>query len=110
MARGGSESRRPTGHPVSWAAPAPVHYCKRRSTLWTFWVGVFFRTRVVESTTCGRNRGRRTMKELAGQPGEQPFLHQDWTIAALMVLVAFTLRVPFRSQLAYHWDSAQFAL
>ena len=31
-----------------------------------------------------------------------------WTIA--LFAIALVLRVPFRSQLAYHWDSAQFAL
>jgi hypothetical protein len=34
----------------------------------------------------------------------------DVVMAALFFAAAVALRVPFRSQLAYHWDSAQFAL
>ncbi len=34
----------------------------------------------------------------------------DGMIAAVFFLVAVGLRVPFRSEWAYHWDSAQFAL
>src|SRR6266404_2129575 len=34
----------------------------------------------------------------------------DCGIALALFLVALVLRVPFRSQFAYHWDSAQFAL
>ena len=35
---------------------------------------------------------------------------RDWVIAAFLFVLAFALRVPFRSQFAYHWDGAQFAL
>ena len=35
---------------------------------------------------------------------------RDWLIAALFGAVSLALRVPFRSQFAYHWDSAQFVL
>lgn len=35
---------------------------------------------------------------------------RDWAAAASVFAVAFALCVPFRSQLAYHWDSAEFAL
>ncbi|HTS19216.1 MAG TPA: glycosyltransferase family 39 protein [Verrucomicrobiae bacterium] len=35
---------------------------------------------------------------------------RDGIIAILMFLVALASRIPFRSQFAYHWDSAQFAL
>lgn len=38
------------------------------------------------------------------------FGRRDWTIAALLFVVGIALRVPFRSQLAYHWDGAEFAL
>src|SRR5277367_433242 len=34
----------------------------------------------------------------------------DWCVAALLLAGALALRIPFRSQFAYHWDSAQFAL
>jgi hypothetical protein len=34
----------------------------------------------------------------------------DYGIALALFVVALALRVPFRSQFAYHWDSAQFAL
>ncbi len=50
------------------------------------------------------------MKECPGQTGERQFLRQDWVTAVLLLLIAFLVRVPFRSQMAYHWDSAQFAL
>lgn len=35
---------------------------------------------------------------------------RDWVVAAAIFAVAFALRVPFRSQLVYHGDSAEFAL
>jgi hypothetical protein len=38
------------------------------------------------------------------------FSGQDWTVAATMFLVSVALRIPFRSQLVYHWDGAQLAL
>lgn len=38
------------------------------------------------------------------------FGRRDWATAALLFVVGFALRVPFRSKLAYHWDGAQFAL
>src|SRR6266478_6405702 len=38
------------------------------------------------------------------------FMGRDWFLAALLCLVGLALRVPFRSQFAYHWDSAQFVL
>ena len=34
----------------------------------------------------------------------------DWCIAASVFVTALALRIPFRSQFAYHWDSAQFVL
>ena len=34
----------------------------------------------------------------------------DWWSAAGVFVVALAVRVPFRSQFAYHWDSAEFAL
>src|ERR1022692_1808718 len=50
------------------------------------------------------------MNEVNGQTGCRQFLRQDWNTAILIVFIAFLLRIPFRSQFAYHWDSAQFAL
>jgi hypothetical protein len=41
-------------------------------------------------------------------PGQ--FERRDWVIAAFLFVLAFALHVPFRSQFAYHWDGAQFAL
>lgn len=38
------------------------------------------------------------------------FTRSDWAWAAGFFLFSLTLRVPFRSQYAYHWDSVQFAL
>ncbi len=38
------------------------------------------------------------------------FGRTDWVAAALLFAAGLALRVPFRSQLAYHWDSAQFSL
>ncbi|HUK83733.1 MAG TPA: glycosyltransferase family 39 protein, partial [Verrucomicrobiae bacterium] len=35
---------------------------------------------------------------------------RNWITAALLFGASMVMRVPFRSQLAYHWDSAQFAL
>jgi hypothetical protein len=35
---------------------------------------------------------------------------REGVVAALFFVSALLLRLPFRSQLAYHWDSAQFAL
>src|SRR5438094_10305833 len=35
---------------------------------------------------------------------------RDWLGAAALVAASVALHGPFRSQLAYHWDSAQFAL
>jgi len=35
---------------------------------------------------------------------------RDWGVAAGLFIVAVALAVPFRSQLPYHWDSAEFAL
>jgi len=34
----------------------------------------------------------------------------DVTLAVMLLAAALALRIPFRSQMAYHWDSAQFAL
>src|ERR1035437_1109145 len=34
----------------------------------------------------------------------------DVALAAVLFAAALALRIPFRSQFAYHWDSAQFAL
>ena len=38
------------------------------------------------------------------------FEGRDWLGAAMLFVVSFGLRAPFRSHYAYHWDSAQFAL
>src|SRR5258707_15073960 len=38
------------------------------------------------------------------------FERGDWLTVALLCAVSLALRIPFRSQFAYHWDSAQFAL
>src|SRR6266478_4579663 len=38
------------------------------------------------------------------------FERRDWLMVALLCAASLALRVPFRSQFAYHWDSAQFAL
>jgi hypothetical protein len=38
------------------------------------------------------------------------FEQRDWLAASILCAVSFAMRVPFRSQYAYHWDSAQFAL
>jgi len=35
---------------------------------------------------------------------------REWLIASALFVVAFAVRVPFRSQFAYHWDGAQLAL
>ena len=42
--------------------------------------------------------------------GETRFKPRDWMMATLFFAVGLALRVPFRSHLAYHWDSAQFTL
>lgn len=42
--------------------------------------------------------------------GEVRFERRDWMMAALFFAVGLVLRIPFRSQMAYHWDSAQFTL
>ena len=38
------------------------------------------------------------------------FEKRDWAAAAAFFLVTLGLRLPFRSQYAYYWDTAQFAL
>ena len=35
---------------------------------------------------------------------------RDWGIAALIFLASAAIRVPFRSELAYHWDCLEFTL
>lgn len=35
---------------------------------------------------------------------------QDWIAAAGLFAASIAIRVPFRSQMAYHWDSAEFSL
>ena len=42
--------------------------------------------------------------------GERRFERRDWMMVALFLAVGVMLRIPFRSQMAYHWDSAQFTL
>lgn len=37
------------------------------------------------------------------------WLSRDWTAAAFLFLFSFLLRIPFRSQFLYHWDSVNFA-
>jgi hypothetical protein len=46
----------------------------------------------------------------AGTVGATTLMRNDYGIALALFVVALALRVPFRSQFAYHWDSAQFAL
>jgi hypothetical protein len=46
----------------------------------------------------------------AGTVGATTLTRSDYGIALALFVVALALRVPFRSQFAYHWDSAQFAL
>ena len=41
---------------------------------------------------------------------DRRFTWQDGWVAGLLGLVALALRVPFRSEMAYHWDSAQLAM
>ncbi len=51
------------------------------------------------------------MKGANGAPANTPhFLRRDWGGAALIFLVAVALDIPFRSQFAYQWDSAEFTL
>src|SRR6266446_3102013 len=38
------------------------------------------------------------------------FDRNDWVTVAAFFLGSLALRVPFRSEYAYHWDSAEFAL
>ena len=35
---------------------------------------------------------------------------RDWGVAALIFLVSAAIRIPFRSELAYHWDCLEFSL
>jgi len=49
-------------------------------------------------------------RKSAGTVGTTTLTRSDYGIALALFVVAFALRVPFRSQFAYHWDSAQFAL
>lgn len=41
---------------------------------------------------------------------ERNFGRQDWMVAVAFFALSLVLRIPFRSQIAYHWDGAQFAL
>jgi hypothetical protein len=54
------------------------------------------------------------MRAAGGQSAETsgatPLGRGDYLAALALVLVALALRAPFRSQFAYHWDSAQFTL
>lgn len=38
------------------------------------------------------------------------FARRDWLTTVVIFVAAVAMRVPYRSALAYHWDSAQFAL
>jgi hypothetical protein len=38
------------------------------------------------------------------------FSRQDWVLVCVLFLVGLVLRVPFRAQLAYHWDGVEFAM
>ncbi|HUJ11022.1 MAG TPA: glycosyltransferase family 39 protein [Verrucomicrobiae bacterium] len=38
------------------------------------------------------------------------FRRQDWILTLFFFTMSLALRIPFRSQMAYHWDSAQFSL
>jgi hypothetical protein len=40
----------------------------------------------------------------------EKFDRKEWIVAAIFFAVSLSLRIPFRSQIAYHWDGAQFAL
>lgn len=42
--------------------------------------------------------------------GTGRLMRRDWLAAAALIVVSVGLRVPFRSQYAYHWDSAEFSL
>jgi len=42
--------------------------------------------------------------------GGSSLQRRDGCIAVVLFFVALAMRIPFRSQFAYHWDSAQFAL
>ena len=42
--------------------------------------------------------------------GVRQFSRWDWIVVTLGVVIAFLLRAPFRSHMAYHWDSALFVL
>jgi hypothetical protein len=42
--------------------------------------------------------------------GGQELNRTDVALAAALFIAALALRIPFRSQMAYHWDSAQLAL
>jgi hypothetical protein len=53
---------------------------------------------------------QRSVQEARTTDGVAMFSRTDWLSAALFFAISFGLRVPFRSQYAYHWDSAQFAL
>ncbi len=45
-----------------------------------------------------------------GAVGATTLVRSDYGIALALFAVALALHIPFRSQLAYYWDSAQFAL
>jgi hypothetical protein len=38
------------------------------------------------------------------------FQRRDWLAAVVLFALSLAIRLPFRSHVAYHWDSAQFAL
>jgi hypothetical protein len=54
------------------------------------------------------------MKAAYGKPAETNtatrFARHDYTVTVVLFLVALALRIPFRSQFAYQWDSAEFTL
>jgi len=52
----------------------------------------------------------RLEQERAGGGERELFARCDGSVAVALFLIALAMRIPFRSQFAYHWDSAQFAL
>ncbi|HVM61458.1 MAG TPA: glycosyltransferase family 39 protein [Verrucomicrobiae bacterium] len=48
--------------------------------------------------------------EAGGRGAGQQLQMRDGVVAFLLFVVAVAMRVPFRSRLVYHWDSAQFVL
>ena len=57
------------------------------------------------------NRPGKYESEMRMDRGSEPEIGKaDVGLAVILFAAALALRIPFRSQFAYHWDSAQFAL